>query len=224
MARCHHPVMPTRERPADRGRRRTRDALQHLARDFRSARRSSGLSLRDVGDHCHTAHQQVHRFERGSLTHVDLTDVGAWCAVVGLDLSIRAFPAGDPMRDRAQLALLERLRGRLHDSLRWSTEVPLPIRGDLRAWDAVISAASWRAWIDAETVLDDLQALDRRLTLKAHEGHAGLVLLVVADTRRNRQALAGAPAAFGWLSRRSRPVLQALGRGERPPGSAIVLL
>ena len=88
--------------------------------------------------------------------HVDLQDVGAWCAVVGLDLSIRAFPSGDPIRDRAQLALLQRLRARLHPGLRWSTEVPLPIPGDIRAWDAAIDGETWSAKIDAETVLDDL--------------------------------------------------------------------
>jgi transcriptional regulator with XRE-family HTH domain len=201
-----------------------REAVQRLTRDLRGARRTSGLSLRDVGDATHTSHQQVHRFERGALRHVDLEDLGAWCAVVGLDLGLRAFPAGDPVRDRGQQALLERLHERLHPSLRWATEVPLPIPGDLRAWDAEVAGDGWRAFVDAESVLDDLQALDRRLALKARDGQAALVLLVVADTKRNRTALRGAPTAFGHLNRSSRTVLRALARGQGPPGSAILVL
>jgi len=100
----------------------------------------------------------------------------------------------------------------------------LPIPGDIRAWDAVIDGEAWSAKVDAETALDDLQALDRRLTVKARDGRADLVLLVIADTRRNRQILAAAPAAFGGLSRASRPALAALGRGSRPSRSAILIL
>jgi hypothetical protein len=213
----------TRERPGDRGRRRAVDAGRRLATDFGGARRSAGLSLRDVGAATRTSHQQVRRFERGELIHVDIGDVGAWCATVGLELGLRAFPAGDPIRDRAQLGLLERLRGRLHASLDWRTEVGLPIAGDLRAWDAVISGTRWRAMVDAETVLDDLQALDRRVSLKARDGRADIVLLVVADTIRNRRALRAAPGALSWLSRRSRPVLRALARGEAPPSGIVIL-
>jgi hypothetical protein len=87
-----------------------------------------------------------------------------------------------------------------------------------------VGGPAWRAWIDAETVLDDLQALDRRLTLKARDSDADLVLLVVADTKRNRAILAAAPGAFGWLDRRSRPTLAALRIGTRPPRSAILVL
>jgi hypothetical protein len=188
------------------------------------ARRTSGLSLRDVGAATQTSHQQVQRFETGALRHLDLEDLGAWCAVVGLDLGLRAYPAGDPVRDRAQLGLLGRLRPQVHPSLGWSTEVPVPILGDLRAWDAVITGVGWRAYVDAETVLDDLQALERGITLKARDSGADLILLVVADTKRNRAALAGAPSAFGLLSRQSRSVLRALRDGERPPSSAILVL
>ncbi|HET7029072.1 MAG TPA: helix-turn-helix transcriptional regulator [Candidatus Limnocylindrales bacterium] len=216
--------MATRERPGDRGRRRTQDAVHRLAGDFAAARRTCGLSLREIGAATHTSHQQIHRFERGQLTHVDPGDLGAWCGVVGLDLAIRAFPAGDPVRDRAQLALLERFRAVLHPSLSWATEVPLPVAADLRAWDAVTGTGRWRAYIDAEMVLRDLQALDRRLTLKARDGAADLVILVVADTTRNRSVLRGAPSAFGQFSRRSRPVLAALRRGQRPPGHALLML
>ena len=111
--------------------------------------------------------------------------MSAYCAVVGLDLSIRTYPAGDPIRDRAQLALLERLRARLHPTLRWRTEVPLPIEGDLRAWDAEIRPArlplAW-ARVEAETRIADGQALERKLALKLPATPGGHLILLVADT------------------------------------------
>ena len=104
-----------------------------MGQEHRLARMSAGLSLRDVAAASGASHQQLVRFEHGQLERVSVADAGAWCSVVGLDLVIRTYPAGDPIRDRAQLALLERLRVRLHPSLRWRPEVPLPIEGDLRA-------------------------------------------------------------------------------------------
>lgn len=216
--------MGTRERPADRGRRRAADGMRRLGREHRIARVSSGLSLREAGNASGTSHQRLMRFERGELERISIADVGAWFAVLGLDLSIRTYPAGDPLRDRAQLALLERLRTRLHPSLLWSTEVPLPIEGDLRAWDAVIRGDDWRLAVEAETVLDDLQALERRLTLKRRDGGVDHVVLLVADTHRNRRALAAAPGAFADLPLGTRAVLAALRAGRRPDDDGIVIL
>src|SRR4051794_8420381 len=122
--------MPTTDRPADRGRRRIRAAMRHVVDDGRQARVSAGLSQRAVARALGTSHSKVGRFERGLTVTADLPFVAAYCAVVGLDLAIRTYPAGDPIRDRAQLGLLERLRVRLHPALRWRTEVPLPIEGD----------------------------------------------------------------------------------------------
>ena len=55
---------------------------------------------------------QVSRIERGLLAHVALEDLARIAAVLGLDLSARLYPLGDPIRDVAQQALLERLRSR----------------------------------------------------------------------------------------------------------------
>ena len=88
----------------------------------------------------------------------------------------------------------------------------------------MITGSAWRAAVDAETVLDDIQAVERRVTLKQRDGGVEHVILLVADTRRNRRALRAAPAAFGAFSRDARTVLRALRRGDGPGTSAIVLL
>lgn len=105
-----------------------------------------------------------------------------------------------------------------------TTEVPLPIATDLRAWDAVIEGADWRRPVEAETVLDDIQALERRLALKVRDGRVDGVILVVADTRRNRRALAAAPVAFAVFDRNARRILRNLAAGRDPGGSSLVLV
>jgi hypothetical protein len=154
--------------------------------------------------------------------------LGAYCAVVGLDLAIRTYPAGDPIRDRAQLALLERLRGRLHPSLRWRTEAALPIEGDLRAWDAEIAGrhpAAWRARVEAETKIGDGQALERRLALKLRDDPDGHLILLLSDTRANRAALRLLRDGLNvLLPLDTRHILGALAAGRDPGGSGVVIL
>ncbi len=215
--------MGTRERPSDRGRRRARDALNRVASDVRGARLGAGLSLRDVAAAAGIDHAWLWRFERRQ-HDMTLDDLSAVCQVLGLDLALRAYPAGDALRDAAHVRLLGRLRTRLHPSLRWSTEVPLPAPGDLRAWDAMIRGPGWQLAVEAETVIHDVQALERKLTLKFRDGGADHVTLLVADTRRNREAIASAPAAFADLPLRNRQVLRNLEAGRDPGASGLVIL
>jgi hypothetical protein len=137
---------------------------------------------------------------------------------------LRAYPAGDAIRDVGQQRLLARFRPRLHPSLGWATEVVFPIEGDLRAWDAVIRGANWQIAVEAETVLDDIQAVERKLARKQRDGGIDHVILLVADTPRNRRALAAAPGAFATFSRDSRAMLRALREGRDPGCSGIVIL
>lgn len=195
-----------------------------MLEDVAAGRRNAGLSLRSIGRAIGVSKSTVDRMESRTGTVIDLSILASMAASVGLDVRLRAFPAGDAIRDAGQQRLLGRLRVRLPVSLGWSTEVPLPIEGDLRAWDAMIEAEVWRLAVDAETVLDDVQAVERRVQLKMRDGGVDHVLLLVADTRRNRRALAAAPTAFAGFSRDARATLRALADGRDPGTSAIVML
>jgi transcriptional regulator with XRE-family HTH domain len=217
--------MATRERPADRGRRRARESLARTAADFRAARISAGLSLRHVAAAVGVSHTQVRRFEHGSLEDPSIMFLGAACAVVGLELAARAYPAEGGLRDRAQLALLGRLRERLHPSLSWRTEVPLPIPGDLRAWDAEIRGTDWMSRVEAETAIRDRQALDRRVMLKLRDDGPCHLLLLVSDSRTNRAALPLVREALGAVAPLpARAMLAALAAGRNPGGGSVVML
>jgi hypothetical protein len=89
---------------------------------------------------------------------------------------------------------------------------------------ALIRGPAWRIGVEAETVLDDVQAVERRLALKARDGEVDRVILLVADTKRNRRAVVAAPAAFGDLPLRTRAILAALRDGRDPGQSGIVIL
>ena len=177
-----------------------------------------------MGRRCSLSRSAVERLEHGRRRST-LDELARFGAVVGLDVRLKAYPGGDAVRDVGQQRLLERLRRDIHPRLRWRTEVPLVTSGDLRAWDAVIGGRGWAVAVEAETVLIDLQALERRLELKRRDdaGRIDHLVLLVADTRRNRATLASAPAAFAALPARTRDVLGALRAGDRPPSDGIVI-
>jgi transcriptional regulator with XRE-family HTH domain len=220
--------MATRERPGDRGRRRARDALRRLGREQFEARIAAGLSLRACAEATGTSYSVLRRFERGELEVLNIGDLGAWCGVVGRDLGLRAYPGGDPLRDTPSQRLLERFRSQLHTSLGWRTEVPLPIEGDLRAWDAEIRGRvprRWRCRVEAETRIADGQALERKLALKLRDDPGGHLVLLVADTRVNRAAIAAIRQGLRELfPGNPRELLRALRAGRDPATNGIVLM
>jgi len=194
--------MATSERSIDIARREGARTRARLADELRRARRSAGLSQTAAGAPCGVC----------------------LAGVVGLDFAIRTFPAADALREAGHARLLGRFRQRLHPNVRWRTEVPLPIPGDRRAWDGLIEGHDRRQPVEAETVIADAQATERKLSLKLRDGGFDDVILVVADTPKYREALAAAPAAFSRLDTPPRDRLAALGAARDPRGSGIVLL
>jgi hypothetical protein len=168
---------------------------------------------------------EVSRIERGVAPHVPFERLAVVASVLGLDLPLRAFPAGEPVRDKAQLNLLARFRTLLPAGLNWRTEVPIRREGDQRAWDAVVGGPGWRLPIDAETRLRDVQALARREALKRRDDRSAVSILLVAGTRHNRHVLRLArPELIGDFPGGRMRMLELLARGEPPEASAIVLL
>ena len=217
--------MTTRRRPADIGDERGRILVQAAGREVRDARRARDLSLRSVGTAVGLSEAQVSRIERGLVGGVSVIDLAKLHAVVGLELSMRAYPNGDAIRDGASVALIREFCGLLHPSIGWSTEVPLPRSGDLRAWDVVLRGVGWRGGAEAETGPRDAQALVRRLLAKQRDGEVDLVVMVLRATAQSRRFLRDA----GDVVRSAFPIasdlaLQRLGRGESPGGNALVIL
>jgi transcriptional regulator with XRE-family HTH domain len=221
----HSSDVVARERRVDRAAWLARQVLRRIGEEFRDARLAADLTQLEVGRAVGISDSQYSRIERGEAPYVSYATLAAIAVVLGLDLPLRAYPAGDPVRDRAQLDLLARFRDGLPGSLGWRTEVPLDIPGDRRAWDAEIAGDGWRIAVEAETRLRDVQALSRRLALKSRDAGVARLILVVADTRHNRRTLRLARvdlAAMFPLG--SRAVLEALHRGNPPEESGIVVV
>jgi transcriptional regulator with XRE-family HTH domain len=220
--------MPDRERAADRGSRLARRDLLTVGADLRTARVMAGKTLKDVGRAVGMSYSNVGRIERAVLPSVAVTQLARIGGVVGLDVRVRAYPGPTPLRDAGQIALFGRFRARLSPNLSLRTEVPLQIEGDQRAWDAVIigfEPAADPLHAEGESRLYDAQAQVRRIALKARDSGVDTVLLVVADTSRNRAAVR---AAGSMLTEaypiRPRVALLALAAGRHPGGSALVFI
>jgi hypothetical protein len=164
--------------------------------------------------------------ERNEIQGPSPSDLWAIAAVLGLDVRLSAYPGGEPVRDHVQLRLLEAFRARIDPALRWRTEMPLPIEGDRRAWDAmVISPEGWTA-IEAISRLGAVDATVRRALLKLRDDpRVTRLVLLISDTARNRAALAAAgPVITSDLPVATRAILGTLSVGRMPMHDGIVIL
>ena len=217
--------MVARQRPSDRGVAKGRHALRALGPELRLARALNGLSVAAVAREAGISPAEVSRIERAEAEWVSVVTMAKICAIVGLDLSVRAYPGQRPLRDVRHAALLDNLRKLLHPSLSWSLEVPLPNSGDQRAWDAMIRGSTWKFGVECELNPIDGQALLRRLHMKQRDGKVDGVILLMPDTRQTRlfrreyreQLAIEFPSA-------ASTALAAVGAGAEPVGSAVLVL
>lgn len=196
-----------------------------IGRELRIARIATGKRLVDVAPVAKTSASQLSRIEHGKVPSVSYLLLGRVGAVVGLKLSIRAFPGRRRLLDGPQLELFHRLRSRSHGSTRWETEVPVPIPGDLRAADARATLPGCSIVFELVTRLSDFQAQSRAALLKQRDFKADRLVLVLFGSTANRAALREAgDTARASFPLRTREVLRALAAGQDPGANGIVLL
>lgn len=217
--------MGSRERAIDVGTARGRALAELVITELRNGRLDRALAGSEVADAAGLSKAQYRRIERGLTESLSIQTASRLLAAVGLELSVRVYPGGQPLRDAAHAALLDRLRARLHRSLRFLTEVAFPSAGDRRAWDAVIIGVDWRTGVEAETRPRDRQALERRLALKLRDGDVDNLVLLLLDSRYNRDFVrANNDVLLQRFPVSGRRVLELLGAGVNPGGSSIILL
>jgi transcriptional regulator with XRE-family HTH domain len=217
--------VPGRWNRVDEASRRAHRQLLELLRDLRAAREAAGLSQAAVAGAIGRSRALVAHWERGTV-RADAIQLARWGAVVGLDVSVRAFPGGAPLRDAGQLRLLARARTAIAGDWRWRTEVPVSRDPrDRRAFDAVLGTAAGTIGLEAITRLTDAQAQVRAALLKQTAAGLDRMVLVLAQTRHNRAAVAdGAPTILGSFPASPREVMRALRDGELPKENGIVLV
>jgi transcriptional regulator with XRE-family HTH domain len=220
------PAMASREGPDAQAAREARERVDRVVGEIRRARIDTGITQETLARRVGVSRARVGRIELHTERHVPAELLVRMVRVVGLDLGLRTYPGPDPTLDGPQRRLLQRLALLLGPGWRYSTEVPLPIVRDKRAWDSVWIHRRTRSviYVEAETRLGDVQALLRRLGLKRRDGGATRMVLVVADTRHDRAVVRAAAAELGAAFPAGvRVGLSALREGH-DPGADLLLL
>jgi len=221
----HHARMPSRSSRLDDALHISATIRAEIGREVRTARQGGSISQRTAGALVGISHAQLGRIERAELRNLTLEQAARACSAVGLRLSARAVPWADHALDAGQLGVIRRFEQLLPPGTTLDREVPFPIAGDRRAWDGLFRLEHRRIAVEAETRIRDVQALDRRCSLKLRDGHADVLILVVADTTWNRGVLGdhreALRATFPLDGRQIRPLLRA---GRAPEANGIVVV
>ena len=218
--------MTIRQRAGDMGSADARRIAIAIGREVADTRRAAGVSQRSIAVRAGISRSQLGRLERGELRRPSLEVVCRVARAAGLAPAMKLYPSGARLRDSASQALLARFGAILGAPLRMRREVPVPIAGDLRAWDARITDGSRSASVEGESRIGDAQALERRIELKLRDDpEAGVVILLLNRTAHNRRILAehreGLRAQFPLDG---SAILRALRQGKVPSASGVLML
>lgn len=218
--------MATRRDPIGEAARRAQHQLREALSDGRDARVAHGLPQAAVAGAMRCSRQAIGALERGRLDDVGVIQLARYCAAVGLDLSLRTFANGSPLRDAGQLRLIERLRRTVGDAWTWRTEVPVTADPrDLRAIDALLANGPRRVGVEAVSRLTDTQGQVRPIVLKQEAAGLACMVLVLADTRTHRRAVeVGAPTLQPAFPMDPRGLLAELRAGRQPPANGLILI
>ncbi len=217
--------MPNRTRPIYEAGRLAVWILNDLGRELRLARIEGGMTQTEVGRRIGRSKSRVSRVERGGIRTLNVDALARHAAVVGLKPSIKLYPNGRRLLDAPQLDLLARFRDRLHPSWTWETEVPMPISGDLRSGDCRIIVPGCSALVEAYSRFAECETQTRRARRKQRDLGTSRLILLVAATRANREALAEAmPVLAGSFTHDTKATMAALAAGQDPGTDAIVVL
>ncbi len=186
-----------------------------------------GLSQRAVAAAAHMSRPAYGRIERAELVTVGILVAARIAAILGLDLFVALYPGPRGLRDEASARLIKRVIAEIGGPLTYRTEVTLPKRTDVpeqRSWDLMTFGLGERTGFEFETRLYDAQAQIRRHNLKRRDDPPNHFLMVVADTRHNREVVRTYIDLFAELPRlRTANVLKMLRAGQHPPTGLILL-
>ena len=168
---------------------------------------------------------EVSRRELGRSRRLTGQKLAVHAAAVGLKLSVKLFPLGGGIRDAAQARYIAAFVARVGRPWRVTLEAPIPLPGDLRAVDILLTSERARIAVEVITRLADLQAQIRAAQLKARDIGATRLILVIAGTHANRNAIASARSALlSSFDLDSRRLLADLAAGRDPGRDGILML
>ena len=216
--------MPVTERVTDAGIRRGRQLELMIGREIRRGRRMAGLSQNALGRLVNVSDSEIGRIERGEADWLSVRDASKILSAVGLKLWMQTFLLGSPLHDAGHLRLLAEFESRLSPSVTPVREWPIPGSPGGRALDLLLVGLPKRTGAEAETVVDDLQALERDMNVKKREADLERMVLVVRGSHRNRGIIRDSPAFRRSFPATTGGILAALSTGRDPGADGIVLI
>jgi transcriptional regulator with XRE-family HTH domain len=217
--------MANRTRAIDEARRRWDRQRREIGDSLRAGRHVAGVTQAVVGSSIGLSQSEVSRRELGKAREFSARAMAIHAGAVGLRLSISLWPVGGAIRDAAQARHIARFVARVGRHWRTRLEAPVPLPGDLRAADILLSQGGLRIVVEVITRLADLQAQIRSVQIKARDLEATRLVIVVAGTHANRRAVAGAAATLvGSFELNSARVLADLAAGRDPGRDALIVL
>jgi len=184
-----------------------------------------GASQTIVGHAIGLSQSEISRRELGQAPEFSGRAIAVHASVVGLRLSFNLWPVGGGIRDAAQVRLISHFLARVGRPWRAKLEAPMPIPGDFRAVDILLTRGDLRIAVEAITRLADLQAQLRSVEVKARDLSATRLVIVVRGSHANRRALAMARATLASsFELDTQRVMAALAVGRDPGRDAIVIL
>jgi transcriptional regulator with XRE-family HTH domain len=219
--------MVARTRLIEVAARRAERRRRELADELRERRLGLDLSQAEVAAACGMSRNHYVQLEGGRLSAVNLQELDCIALALGLDVALRLYPGGRPIRDAGHSARLLRLLRQARPPLGYRIEAPLPAKEDRferRAWDAMLFGDGQRTAIELEMRMRDVQAMRRRHALKRRDDPTEHFLLVIADTRHNRRVLAEFGELFDDLPRLRPSVVRALLEAGRHPSTGLLLV
>lgn len=217
--------MSTRTRSLDEARRTWRRTAQEIGDQLRTGRHVLGITQTQLGAGIGVSPSEISRRELGRSQRLTGQKLAMHAAGVGLKLSVKLFPVGGGIRDAAQSRYIAAFVARIGRMWKVTLEAPIPLAGDLRAVDVLLTSDQARIAVEVITRLADVQAQIRSVQLKARDIGATRLILVIAGTHANRNALASARAALlSSFDLDSRRMLADLAAGRDPGRDGIVML
>ena len=221
----HPSAMSTRWNPRHEAVRKATWTLLELGRELRVARIRAGRTQRQIGASIGRSASRISRIEGGKVPRLPVRELIMVSAAVGLSASVKMYPARHLPLDAAQLRLIEQFIERIHARWKRRLEAVMPIAGDGRAIDLLISLDGCSCAVEAITRLVDLQAQLRSAKLKQRDIGATRLILLVRDSHANRRMIAEMLPFLGEeLPIRTRSAVRSLARGEDPGGDCLILL
>ena len=153
------------ESHASRGARRGRRLLADLGADLRVTRVGAGLTLAEVAVPPGSRRPTLSRIERGTRPLVEASMLLRRSArSFGLDLAVRAFPGGNPLRDRAHVPMFAAFRSFGTRASRLRVGGARPDRLGSASVGRHVADTHAEAARGAGVSVSDAQALARRVT------------------------------------------------------------